>query len=386
MSDRAAFLNHIAAHPDADLPRLVFADWLDEQGDPLGEFIRVQIELSYRQDKLGDEETQALLAREEELLELHRQRWMGTFGEPFPGGFDFQFVRGLPLTARLHWVHFIQFAESIIDRWPTISTVALGFALGPHNLSQPTALSRFAAIHFFGWPQTYELDELLRSPSWDPGATLRLNTTLEGRTNFLPDIRDHLDRIGRLELVQPYPGPPVGRNPRLIDETIEELVADLNRSAGRELAVLLRPYERRYPLLGDLGGGFYAGHLKSGAAALFGIAPQGRRVAFCTFTDAGRVDKSLWEDTSSPPWTLDRLRDRFGFELGFIRVREFEANNRLAIRFWPRAARAIIADGTYEDDPEFADHLADPLTFAVGFGEREVRVAYRTGRGTGAVG
>ena len=39
MSDRAAFLSYIAEHPDADLPRLVFADYLDEQGDPLYEDI-----------------------------------------------------------------------------------------------------------------------------------------------------------------------------------------------------------------------------------------------------------------------------------------------------------------------------------------------------------
>ena len=67
MSDRAAFLSHIADHPDADLPRLVFADWLDEQGDPLGEFIRVQIELHHLQDRLGDEQTRRLMAREDEL-------------------------------------------------------------------------------------------------------------------------------------------------------------------------------------------------------------------------------------------------------------------------------------------------------------------------------
>ena len=37
----AAFLNTIREHPDADLPRLVFADWLDENDDPArAEFIR----------------------------------------------------------------------------------------------------------------------------------------------------------------------------------------------------------------------------------------------------------------------------------------------------------------------------------------------------------
>lgn len=40
------FLREISAHPDDDHPRLVFADWLEEQGDPRAEFIRVQCALA----------------------------------------------------------------------------------------------------------------------------------------------------------------------------------------------------------------------------------------------------------------------------------------------------------------------------------------------------
>ena len=39
-----AFLETIFAHPDDDTPRLVFADWLEEQGNPRGTFIRLQCE------------------------------------------------------------------------------------------------------------------------------------------------------------------------------------------------------------------------------------------------------------------------------------------------------------------------------------------------------
>ncbi len=47
MSDRAALLAAILAAPDDDAPRLVYADWLDEQGEgERAEFIRVQIELA----------------------------------------------------------------------------------------------------------------------------------------------------------------------------------------------------------------------------------------------------------------------------------------------------------------------------------------------------
>jgi uncharacterized protein (TIGR02996 family) len=43
MSDEAALLSAITAHPDEDTPRLAYADWLDENEAPLqAEFIRVQ--------------------------------------------------------------------------------------------------------------------------------------------------------------------------------------------------------------------------------------------------------------------------------------------------------------------------------------------------------
>jgi carbon storage regulator len=36
------FLRAIAAGPDDEATRLVYADWLEERGDPLGEFLRLQ--------------------------------------------------------------------------------------------------------------------------------------------------------------------------------------------------------------------------------------------------------------------------------------------------------------------------------------------------------
>lgn len=45
-SDPIDFAKAIVDDPDSPLPRLVFADWLDEQGDPRGELIRVESELA----------------------------------------------------------------------------------------------------------------------------------------------------------------------------------------------------------------------------------------------------------------------------------------------------------------------------------------------------
>jgi uncharacterized protein (TIGR02996 family) len=52
--DEAGLLAGIKAKPDDDLPRLVYADWLDEHGDASrAEFVRVQVELA-RLEREGD--------------------------------------------------------------------------------------------------------------------------------------------------------------------------------------------------------------------------------------------------------------------------------------------------------------------------------------------
>jgi uncharacterized protein (TIGR02996 family) len=47
MTDREALLRAVCENPDDDLPRLVFADWLEEHDEPeRAEFIRLQIEIA----------------------------------------------------------------------------------------------------------------------------------------------------------------------------------------------------------------------------------------------------------------------------------------------------------------------------------------------------
>jgi uncharacterized protein (TIGR02996 family) len=76
MSDRESFVAAIAANPADDLPRLVFADWLDEHGDPeRAEFIRTQI----RWHHADGEEKQLLRSRAHDLLREHWERWFGPF-------------------------------------------------------------------------------------------------------------------------------------------------------------------------------------------------------------------------------------------------------------------------------------------------------------------
>lgn len=56
LTDEAAFLNAILENPEDDAPRLVYADWLDEQGDPASEvkagFLRSTAALSVAGDRI----------------------------------------------------------------------------------------------------------------------------------------------------------------------------------------------------------------------------------------------------------------------------------------------------------------------------------------------
>src|SRR5438477_79436 len=82
--EEAAFLDRVCADADDDAPRLVYADWLDERGDPRGEFIRVQCEwarlcaqrgvVSHGAD-LWSDRLRAAEKRQAELFRLHGAPW-----------------------------------------------------------------------------------------------------------------------------------------------------------------------------------------------------------------------------------------------------------------------------------------------------------------------
>src|SRR5947208_9119202 len=85
-----AFLAAIVDDPDDDSLRLIYADWLEEQGDPRGEFIRVQCALA--QLPPGDPRRSALAERERALGDEHGQTWRSDLPpvlrhQPFVRGF-----------------------------------------------------------------------------------------------------------------------------------------------------------------------------------------------------------------------------------------------------------------------------------------------------------
>lgn len=78
MAHADAFLKDILAHPDDDAPRLIFADWLEEQGDTSSvaraEFIRVQCCLVT--GELPSQQRNELVRRQNRILDQWDKEWV----------------------------------------------------------------------------------------------------------------------------------------------------------------------------------------------------------------------------------------------------------------------------------------------------------------------
>ena len=85
-----AFLEFIIESPDDNAPRLIYADWLEENDQPeRAEFIRVQCELAGLAE--GDPRRRKLQARERTLLATHQEEWLGSLRGNVNG---YEFRRG----------------------------------------------------------------------------------------------------------------------------------------------------------------------------------------------------------------------------------------------------------------------------------------------------
>jgi uncharacterized protein (TIGR02996 family) len=118
MSDEAALLNAIAAHPDEDTPRLMYADWLEENGRRVrAEFIRVQVEVAHVEELPRIELNQyvSLFQRQQDLLDNHRAELLAVL---MPTAADVEFRRGFAWEVALSVFHFHQVGQAIATMRP----------------------------------------------------------------------------------------------------------------------------------------------------------------------------------------------------------------------------------------------------------------------------
>src|SRR5438105_1544260 len=131
MREDDALLGDILEHPDDDVPRLVYADWLDEHGGPAeqarAEFIRLQVELA----RLGpdDERRPGLEAQQRRLGKPHERGWLGPLREHVHG---WRFERGFAAHLALDAVSLLR-AHDLIARTHPVRSLHLTAARGVHR-------------------------------------------------------------------------------------------------------------------------------------------------------------------------------------------------------------------------------------------------------------
>jgi uncharacterized protein (TIGR02996 family) len=343
MTHDEAFLADIRANPDDDGVRLIYADWLEENGQPQrAEFIRVQVELEPMRDQYEIRRAMQLHERESQLLK--DTTWLGEMPEGWnhwQTGMALEFRRGFPDLLRGPTRSFLPFGPAIRTLHPTIRRVVLHCFNGwGERLAACEGLQGLAELELACWYADADLEVLARSPHlaglrvlvlWlgrqsDVGSDANL-CRLAARARAWPNLRE-------LVLLDPE-----GES----EKEIRRLVASANRSARRKIA----RYERGYPKLFPLDGAFYydfpvAGRLPDGRAAVADLdrGPNPHRdsipagLIVRTFDAAGvptgediRVplpkelptiklgDVRNWDGQYT-----QHLTDTIGFEPGFIRV------------------------------------------------------------------
>lgn len=139
MTHEEAFLADIREHPDDDAPRLIYADWLDDAGDPdRATFLRAQVEQARL--PLGDRRHVELARRIGTLLLEHESSWRDEL--PHLAGVTWEnFSRGF---VEAVWVEsaqtFLEHAEAIFAAAPIrrlqlghiVAETAPALARSPH--------------------------------------------------------------------------------------------------------------------------------------------------------------------------------------------------------------------------------------------------------------
>jgi uncharacterized protein (TIGR02996 family) len=123
---------NVIAHPNDDEPRLVYADVLTAEGDPHGELIIIQCELARARARTIDElvflpredpstflRCARLMRRQNELLALHRERWVVDALGFKPAEYHrVDFERGFPQDVTLHSKEVVRGVKHLLERSP----------------------------------------------------------------------------------------------------------------------------------------------------------------------------------------------------------------------------------------------------------------------------
>lgn len=164
MNEAAAFHEAISSHLDDDGPRLLYADWLEERGDPRGEFIRVQCALARTDAKRSPREQIDLEERQRNLLKAYSDLWLAAL-EPF-GVWHIEWRRGFAEEFKVDASRASYELAALLDAAPAVRVLRLskaGSAL--RQLAESPELARISGIAMrYNDVGEQQIAPLVRSP------------------------------------------------------------------------------------------------------------------------------------------------------------------------------------------------------------------------------
>lgn len=180
-----ALLDAVLADPDADAPRLRYADWCDEREDPRGQFIRAQIAQEFRQV----------------ILHLaNREQWIAPFAPWSAEDIVFRrgFVESLSLTGRA----FISISDGLFRLAPIRDVRLVAVQPFMEELARTPNLARLDRLDLRGnWIGSEGLTALLTSPYLSTLCLLDLSFNGLSDTDVLPLLDSSaLPGLAELEL------------------------------------------------------------------------------------------------------------------------------------------------------------------------------------------
>jgi uncharacterized protein (TIGR02996 family) len=151
-------LARVREAPDDDEPRRVYADWLQQHGDPLGELIALQLEIAR-----SPAPSKTLRDREGNLLADVRRRWLTGIA------FDVTFARGFIDAVKVDVPYERALLDRVVEVAPLIRTLIFANPrdhlawqyMRPWELASPETLRRFSGIWMGGFEIAAGLETLL---------------------------------------------------------------------------------------------------------------------------------------------------------------------------------------------------------------------------------
>jgi uncharacterized protein (TIGR02996 family) len=163
--EEESFVRHIREDPRDEVARLIYADYLEDAGDPRGEFIRVQCELARLE--VGDPARPNLVEREEQLLEQYSEDWLSPLRDLGAIGVTARcFQRGLIERARMKASDFATHCQRLCAEAPALFCADLRQVTDAiDQLSAAKVPGQIRALDMSSNRLTsYHLRELLRCP------------------------------------------------------------------------------------------------------------------------------------------------------------------------------------------------------------------------------